>query len=120
MKVFVEMSGKIYDVAADEDGNWTFMWTDCGKGQSHTYHADAAEMHTRSGAWKVLEEVKAPNYAAAFNAWMQDYINDPQAYESIYDTAMRHVSEKLGGYEASYGEVCAEVLVNYLNKLESK
>jgi len=59
-----------------------------------------------------------PNYAAAFNAWMDDYVNNPQAYESIYDTAMRHVSEKLGGYEASYGEVCAEVLVNYLNKLE--
>lgn len=61
-----------------------------------------------------------PNYAAAFNAWMDDYVNNPQTYESIYDIAMRHVSEKLGGYEPSYGEVCAEVLVNYLNKLESK
>lgn len=65
-------------------------------------------------------EQQKTNYAAAFNAWMDDYVNNPQAYESVYDTAMRHVSEKLGGHEASYGEVCAAVLVNYLNKLESK
>lgn len=71
-------------------------------------------------AFVLTNQAQAPNYASAFNAWMDDYVNNPQAYESNYDTAMRHVSEKLGGYEPSYGEVCAEVLVNYLNKLESK
>lgn len=61
-----------------------------------------------------------PNYAAAFNAWMDDYVNNPQAYENSHDSAVRHLKEKLNGEEPSYGEVCAEVLVNYLNKLESK
>ena len=60
------------------------------------------------------------DYAAAFNAWMDDYVNNPQAYENSHDSAVRHLKEKLNGEEPSYGEVCAEVLVNYLNKLESK
>lgn len=63
---------------------------------------------------------KLPNYAAAFNAWMDNYVNDPQAYENSHHSAVRHLKEKLSGEEPSYGEVCAEVLVNYLNKLESK
>jgi len=63
---------------------------------------------------------QAPDYAAAFNAWMNDYISDPQAYENSHDSAVRHLKEKLNGEEPSYGEICAEVLVNYLNKLESK
>ena len=62
----------------------------------------------------------APNYAAAFNAWMEDYMNNPQAYEDSHDSAVRHLKEKLNGKEPSYGAVCAEVLVKYLNKLESK
>lgn len=62
----------------------------------------------------------APNYAAAFNAWMDDYVNNPQAYENSHDSAVCHLKEKLNGEEPSYGEVCAEVLVNYLNKLEGK
>lgn len=68
---------------------------------------------------EVVEQQK-PNYAAAFNAWMDDYVNNPQAYENSHDSAVRHLKEKLNGEEPSYGEVCAEVLVNYLNKLESK
>lgn len=68
---------------------------------------------------EVVEQQK-PNYAAAFNAWMSDYVNNPQAYENSHDSAVRHLKEKLNGEEPSYGEVCAEVLVNYLNKLESK
>ena len=63
---------------------------------------------------------KELNYAAAFNAWMDDYVNNPQVYENSHDSAVRHLKEKLNGEEPSYGEVCAEVLVNYLNKLESK
>lgn len=59
-----------------------------------------------------------PNYAAAFNMWMSDYMSDPQAYEDSHDSAVRHLKEKLNGEEPSYGAICAEVLVNYLNKLE--
>ena len=65
-------------------------------------------------------EQQKPNYAAAFNAWMDDYVNNPQAYEDSHDSAVRHLKEKLNGEEPSYGEVCAEVLVNYLNEVESK
>lgn len=63
-------------------------------------------------------QVVQPNYAAAFNMWMDDYMNAPQAYEDSHDSAVRHLKEKLNGEEPSYGAVCAEVLVNYLNKLE--
>lgn len=69
--------------------------------------------------------VKQDNYAAAFNMWMDQYVNDPQSFETSYDSAMRHVSEKLGGNEPSYGEVAAEQFKQYLeqvsvNQLESK
>lgn len=65
-------------------------------------------------------EEALPNYAAAFNAWMDDYMNNPKDYEDSHDSAVRHLKEKLNGEEPSYGAVCAEVLVKYLNKLESK
>ena len=65
-----------------------------------------------------LEEKVTPNYAAAFNMWMSDFMQNPQAYEDSHDSAVRHLKEKLNGEEPSYGAVCAEVLVNYLNKLE--
>lgn len=60
------------------------------------------------------------DFAAAFNAWMDDYMNNPQGYEDSHDSAVRHLKEKLNGEEPSYGAVCAEVLVKYLYKLESK
>lgn len=63
-----------------------------------------------------VEEVE-PNYAAAFNAWMDDYMNDPQAYEDSHDSAVRHLKEKLNGEEPSYGAVCQEVLIKYLEKV---
>lgn len=71
---------------------------------------------TLNDSYKRIE----PNYAAAFNMWMDEYVNNPQEFESSYDSAMRHVSEKLGGKEPSYGEVAAEQFKQYLNKLESK
>lgn len=66
------------------------------------------------------EVQQKPNYAAAFNMWMDQYVNDPQSFETSYDSAMRHVSEKLGGNEPSYGEVAAEQLKQYLNQLEKQ
>lgn len=63
----------------------------------------------------------APNYAAAFNAWMNDYTNNPQAFEDSHTTAIRHLTEKLNGEVPSYGAVCAELFQEYLNKTrESK
>lgn len=57
-----------------------------------------------------------PNYAAAFNMWMDEYINSPQDFEDSYSTALNHVSEKLLGEEPSYGAVAAEQFKQYLNK----
>ena len=117
MKVFVAMSGKVYDVEEQVNGDWKFFWTDCGVEQSHTYPAYLTPIHTGSGAWKVIEEVKVPNYAAAFNMWMDSYMNDPQAYEDSHDSAVRHLKEKLNGEEPSYGAVCQEILIKYLEKV---
>lgn len=64
-------------------------------------------------------EVNEDNrYAAAFNMWMDCYVNDPQSFETSYDSAMRHVSEKLGGQEPGYGEVAAEQFKAYLEKVK--
>jgi hypothetical protein len=61
---------------------------------------------------------QVPDYAAAFNMWMDQYTNDPSSFESSYDTAMRHVSEKLNGREPSYGVVAAQLFQEYLNKVQ--
>lgn len=63
---------------------------------------------------------KEPNYAASFNAWQSDYCNNPQAYEDSQTVAIRHLTEKLNGEEPSYGQVAAQMLIEYLNKTESK
>lgn len=68
----------------------------------------------------LTEVQQKPSYAAAFNAWMDDYMNNPQAYEDSHDSAVRHLKEKLNGEDPSYGAVCAEVLVKYLNKLKGE
>jgi len=101
------------------DGSWTFNWVDFeGKNSSYTYPPNMVERHTRSGAWKIVQAVDVTdNYAAAFNMWMDQYVNDPQSFETSYDSAMRHVSEKLGGNEPSYGEVAAEQFKQYLNEV---
>lgn len=79
-----------------------------------------AMLDTTAEALNGSTQVVQPNYAAAFNMWLEDYMNNPQAYEDSHDSAVRHLKEKLNGEEPSYGAVCAEVLVGYLNKLESK
>lgn len=65
-------------------------------------------------------EKQEPNYAAAFNMWQDDFCNNPQAYEDSQTVAIRHLTEKLNGEEPSYGQIAAQMLIEYLNKLESK
>lgn len=60
----------------------------------------------------------APNYAAAFNMWQDDFCNNPRAYEDSHDSAVRHLTEKLNGEEPSYGSVCQEILIKYLEKVK--
>lgn len=59
-----------------------------------------------------------PNYAAAFNMWMNDFVNAPQAYEDSHSIAIRHLTEKLNGEEPSYGMICEQVLIEYLEKVK--
>jgi hypothetical protein len=59
------------------------------------------------------------HYAAAFNAWMNDYTNNPQAFEDSHTTAIRHLTEKLNGEEPSYGQLSAELFQDYLNKVSN-
>ena len=64
-------------------------------------------------------EVPSPslNYEAAFNAWQDDYIKNPQAYEDSHTTALKHVTEKLNGQEPSYGQVAARMFQQYLEQV---
>lgn len=71
-----------------------------------------------TGAELTVESfIKNHNYAAAFNMWMDDYMNNPQAYEDSHDSAVRHLKEKLNGEDPSYGSVCQEILIKYLEKV---
>lgn len=121
MKEFkvIVLGENVYDVEVQPCGAWLFKWTDFySKLQEYQYSADAVNIHVNKGNWKVVAEEKpTPNYAAAFNMWQNDYVADPQAYEDSQTVAVRHLTEKLNGEEPSYGAVCAEVLIKYLEKV---
>ena len=53
-------------------------------------------------------------FEQAFNQWMDDYTNNPDAYEAIEHTAMAHLRERLDGREPSYGESAAATFREYL------
>lgn len=121
MKVLTSF-GNTYDVEELDNGSWKFTWTDVdGEFQAVTYGKETVERNLKGiAAWRVIEEVSEPtqpDYAAAFNMWMNDYMSDPQAYEDSHDSAVRHLKENLNGEEPSYGAVCAEVLIKYLEKV---
>jgi len=61
---------------------------------------------------------QVPDYAAAFNMWQDDFINNPQAYEDSQTVAIRHLTEKLNGEEPSYGQIAAQMLIEYLEKVK--
>lgn len=53
-------------------------------------------------------------WAKAFNQWMDEYTNDPKAFERVEETAIRHLREQLNGREPSYGESAAATFREYL------
>lgn len=53
-------------------------------------------------------------WAKGFNQWMDDYTNNPKAYEAIELTAIAHLREKLQGREPTYGESAAATFSEYL------
>lgn len=55
----------------------------------------------------------------AFNNWMEDYTNRPEAFEKTSNSAIEYLKEKLNGEEPSYGQVCAELMFEYLHFINS-
>ncbi|MBY5942781.1 hypothetical protein KUW00_18045 [Halomonas sp. DP5N14-9] len=53
--------------------------------------------------------------AAAFNRWMDEYMNDPDAFEDTTATVLRHQKEKKDGSEPTYGDDCAALLEHYMS-----
>lgn len=56
-------------------------------------------------------------YAAAFNAWMDDFVNNPEQFESTAGSALAHLREQLEGRSPTYGESSATTLLAYLDKV---
>lgn len=116
-------AGNVYDVVVKKDGSWEFSWTGKDGLNTHTYSKESARKNIfETQCWEIVADEQpkqelAPHYAAAFNMWMDDYMNNPQAYEDSHDSAVRHLKEKLNGEEPSYGAVCQEVLIKYLEKV---
>lgn len=54
-------------------------------------------------------------YAAAFNQWMDDFVNHPDKFQSVTETALTHLREKLDGRPPTYGESSAATFEAYLN-----
>ena len=53
-------------------------------------------------------------YVSAFNRWMDDFTNDPEAFHSMTATALRHVREQNEGKELTYGQEAAATFEVYL------
>ena len=57
----------------------------------------------------------------AFNLWMDEFLNDPERFESTTRSALRHAKEKAGGGELTYGADAAACFRAYLGRIsESK
>lgn len=65
-------------------------------------------------------EADSARVAAGFNRWMDDYTSDPAAFMDTHKSAMRHLNERLGGAEPSYGETCAALLERYIVEAGNK
>lgn len=118
----IKVDEDVFDVTVQLDGSWKFFWED-GYGKNyHIYQKEQVqEFLVEQKVWEIIPEPKqeiAPNYAAAFNMWMQDYSNNPQAYEDSHDSAVRHLKEKLNGEEPSYGMVASQILQHYLEEIK--
>lgn len=44
--------------------------------------------------------------AAAFNLWMQRYINEPREFKSQWEAIKDFLAERTQGREPTYGEIC--------------
>lgn len=58
--------------------------------------------------------------AAAFNLWMDEYVNHPDRFQSTTASALQHLREKLDGRAPTYGESTAVTYAEYLKRVESE
>ena len=54
------------------------------------------------------------HYAKAFNKWMDDYANNPEAYEAMNEVARKHLEERMNGQQPTYGDAQAATFAAYL------
>lgn len=66
-----------------------------------------------SGESAVALAVHKDQLAAAFDRWMQKYIDHPEAFEREWQAVVRHIEEDATGAAHTYGAAC----VAYLQKL---
>ena len=57
--------------------------------------------------------------AQAFNRWMDEFTNNPESFEEMDDMVCRHLREKNGGEEPSYGQRCTELLAIYMKEVSN-
>lgn len=118
----IKVDEDVFDVTVQTDGSWKFFWEGKFGKNYHIYQKEQVrEYLVEQEVWEIIPELKqeiAPNYAAAFNMWMSDYMSDPQAYEDSHDSAVRHLKEKLNGEEPSYGMVASQILQHYLEEIK--
>lgn len=53
--------------------------------------------------------------AKAFEAWLEDYIKNPESFEPEIKTIMRKLKSK--GKKCTYGNLCVETLKSYISKV---
>jgi hypothetical protein len=53
-------------------------------------------------------------FEQAFNLWMTDFTENPEAYEAIEETAIGFLREQLDGREPTYGQEAAAIFREYL------
>lgn len=58
-------------------------------------------------------------WAAAFNRWMDDFVNNPEEFQSTTAAALAHLRERLDGKPATYGDTCAAQFSAYLQKINA-
>lgn len=54
-------------------------------------------------------------WAKAFNAWMQDFVNNPEKFRSTTADALEFMRQRVAGREPTYGDDCAAVFAAYLD-----
>jgi len=95
------------------------LW-DQGKALSVTTTKSIAPSHEHLGTFLPLANhgpISKQRLEAAFNLWMDEFLNDPEKFKSTTALALRHAKEKRVGKKLTYGERAATCLLAYLSRI---